>query len=112
MIGRLPTKLEVCLLNFKDKGFDLTIKPADDASLVLSKYGEFLYDHLLIFSPSVEGMFFSPDWPDLLSSLHVITTSQVYSLSGTTDIYYNSKCIQCSVYSLSHCSVTLVVLKT
>lgn len=41
-----------CLI---DKGFELAIKPADDASLVLSKYGEFLYDHLLIFSPSVEG---------------------------------------------------------
>lgn len=32
----------------------LTFKSADDASLVLSKYGEFLYEHLIIFAPSVE----------------------------------------------------------
>ncbi|KAF7649495.1 hypothetical protein LDENG_00140630 [Lucifuga dentata] len=37
-----------------DRGFDLTIKTADDPSLSLIKYGQFLYDHLIIFSPSVE----------------------------------------------------------
>ena len=40
---------------FSDAGFDLTFKTADDASLALVKYGEFLYDNLIIFSPSVEG---------------------------------------------------------
>ena len=38
-----------------DRGFELTFKTADDASLSLSKYGEFLYDNLVLFSPSVEG---------------------------------------------------------
>lgn len=42
---------------FTDAGFDLTFKTADDASLALVKYGEFLYDNLIIFSPSVEGEF-------------------------------------------------------
>uniref|UniRef100_A0A8C5WGM2 Dolichyl-diphosphooligosaccharide--protein glycosyltransferase 48 kDa subunit n=1 Tax=Leptobrachium leishanense TaxID=445787 RepID=A0A8C5WGM2_9ANUR len=37
-----------------DRGFDLTIRTADDPSLSLIKYGEFLYDNLIIFSPSVE----------------------------------------------------------
>ncbi|TWW56270.1 Dolichyl-diphosphooligosaccharide--protein glycosyltransferase 48 kDa subunit [Takifugu flavidus] len=37
-----------------DRGFDLTFKTADDPSLSLIKYGQFLYDHLIIFSPSVE----------------------------------------------------------
>ncbi|XP_062247955.1 dolichyl-diphosphooligosaccharide--protein glycosyltransferase 48 kDa subunit [Platichthys flesus] len=37
-----------------DRGFDLTIKTADDPSLSLIKYGQFLYDHLIIFAPSVE----------------------------------------------------------
>lgn len=32
----------------------MTFKLADDANLVLSKYGEFLYDHLIIFAPTVE----------------------------------------------------------
>ena len=35
-------------------GFKLTYKVADDASIVLKKYGSFLYDHLILFSPSVE----------------------------------------------------------
>jgi len=37
-----------------DAGYDLTYKVADDATLNIKKYGEFLYDHLVIFSPSVE----------------------------------------------------------
>jgi len=39
---------------FPDRGFTLTFKPADDPALVLSKYGKHLYDHLVIFAPSVE----------------------------------------------------------
>ncbi|XP_051895156.1 dolichyl-diphosphooligosaccharide--protein glycosyltransferase 48 kDa subunit [Pristis pectinata] len=37
-----------------DLGFNLTFKISDDPSLSLIKHGEFLYDHLIIFSPSVE----------------------------------------------------------
>ncbi|XP_064643325.1 dolichyl-diphosphooligosaccharide--protein glycosyltransferase 48 kDa subunit-like [Lineus longissimus] len=40
--------------SLRDRGFDLTFKTADDSSLALVKYGEFLYDHLVIFAPSVE----------------------------------------------------------
>lgn len=40
--------------SLKDRGFELTFKTADDPSLSLVKYGEFLYDHLILFSPSVE----------------------------------------------------------
>lgn len=32
----------------------MTFKSADDSNLVLSKYGEYLYDNLIIFAPSVE----------------------------------------------------------
>ena len=38
-----------------DRGFELTFKTADDPALSLIKYGEFIYEHLVIFSPSVEG---------------------------------------------------------
>merc|ERR1711970_1573888 len=37
-----------------DAGFDLTYKGADDATLNIKKYGEFLYDHLVVFAPTVE----------------------------------------------------------
>lgn len=43
-------------VDFIDRGIELTFKSADDASLELIKYGVALYDHLIIFSPSVEGM--------------------------------------------------------
>lgn len=39
---------------FTERNYSLTFKSADDANLVLSKYGEFLYEHLIIFAPSVE----------------------------------------------------------
>lgn len=32
----------------------MTFKSADDANLQLSKYGEYLYEHLIIFAPTVE----------------------------------------------------------
>lgn len=37
-----------------ERGLKLTFKLADDANLVLSKYGEYLYKNLIIFAPSVE----------------------------------------------------------
>lgn len=37
-----------------DRGFALTFKSADDSSLVLAKYGEYLYKNVIVFSPSVE----------------------------------------------------------
>lgn len=42
------------LVSFTDRGYSLTFKIADDASLILSKYGEYLYEHLIVFAPSVE----------------------------------------------------------
>jgi oligosaccharyltransferase complex subunit beta len=41
-------------LIFSDREFKLTFKLADESSLVLSKYGEYLYKNLIIFAPSVE----------------------------------------------------------
>lgn len=38
-----------------DRGFELTFRTADDAGLSLIKYGEFLYDNLIVFAPSIEG---------------------------------------------------------
>ena len=40
--------------DLKSRGHQLSYKLADDSSLALSKYGEFLYDNLIIFAPSVE----------------------------------------------------------
>ena len=40
--------------DLKARGYQLTFKLADDPNLALSKYGEYLYDHLVIFAPSVE----------------------------------------------------------
>lgn len=38
----------------RDRGYELSFKLASDSSLNLSKYGEFLYDNLLVFAPTVE----------------------------------------------------------
>ena len=40
--------------NLQDLGLDVTYRVADDPSIILKKYGSFLYDHLIIFSPTVE----------------------------------------------------------
>ncbi|XP_072047820.1 dolichyl-diphosphooligosaccharide--protein glycosyltransferase 48 kDa subunit-like [Amphiura filiformis] len=40
--------------SLQDRGFDLVFKSADDPSLKLTSYGEYLYEHLILFCPSVE----------------------------------------------------------
>jgi oligosaccharyltransferase complex subunit beta len=40
--------------SLSDKGFELDIKQADAASLTLFKYGERLYNNIIIFAPSVD----------------------------------------------------------
>lgn len=40
-----------------DRGHTLVFKSADDQSIALFKYGEFLFEHLVVFAPSVEGLF-------------------------------------------------------
>ncbi|CAB3234719.1 unnamed protein product [Arctia plantaginis] len=39
--------------SLQDRGYTLTFRLADDANLVLSKYGEYLYKNLIVFAPSV-----------------------------------------------------------
>ena len=40
--------------SLQDLGLEVTFKVADDPSIILKKYGSFLYDHLILFSPTVE----------------------------------------------------------
>ena len=40
--------------DLESRGYDLVFKLADEPNLALSKYGEYLYDNLIIFAPSVE----------------------------------------------------------
>jgi oligosaccharyltransferase complex subunit beta len=42
------------LKQLKDRGFDITYKSSDDASLQIVKYGEYLYDHIIIFAPATK----------------------------------------------------------
>jgi oligosaccharyltransferase complex subunit beta len=37
-----------------ERGYQLTFKSADDPSLVLSKYGKYFYENLIIFAPTVQ----------------------------------------------------------
>jgi len=39
-----------------ERGHKLTFKTADDSNLALIKHGEFVYEHLILFAPSVEAL--------------------------------------------------------
>ena len=45
-----------CLLHL-DRGFQLEFAPAGSPGLSLSKYGEFLYENLIVFSPAATGKY-------------------------------------------------------
>ncbi len=51
--------------DLSSRGHQLVFKLADDSNLALSKYGEYLYDNLIIFAPSVEEFGGSVDLPAL-----------------------------------------------
>jgi len=56
LVDNLSTK-ETHSLFFKNlvrDGFTLTFKVADDPNIQLKKYGEYLFEHLILFSPAVE----------------------------------------------------------
>merc|ERR1719187_514016 len=53
--------------SLRERGFDLTVRTADDPTLSLMKYGEFIYEHLVIFSPSVEEFGGSVDVPAIIN---------------------------------------------
>eukprot|EP00258_Populus_trichocarpa_P019005 XP_006383248.1 dolichyl-diphosphooligosaccharide--protein glycosyltransferase 48 kDa subunit [Populus trichocarpa] len=40
--------------SLKSRGFDLDFKLADDPKLAVQRYGQYLYDGLILFSPSIE----------------------------------------------------------
>lgn len=40
--------------DLKSRGYSLSFKLADDPGLALSKHGEYLYENLIVFAPSVE----------------------------------------------------------
>lgn len=44
--------ISLCIVS--ERGHELTVKVADDPSLQLSRYGEYLYQNLVIFAPGVE----------------------------------------------------------
>lgn len=41
--------------NFVDRGFDITFKSSDDSTLQIVKYGEYIYDHVIVFAPATKG---------------------------------------------------------
>lgn len=52
--------------SLSDRGYELEFKLAYDPSLALRKYGEYLYDGLVLFAPSVEGFGGSVDAASIL----------------------------------------------
>ncbi len=38
-----------------DRGFDLTYRSSDDSGLQIVKYGEYIYDNIILFAPATKG---------------------------------------------------------
>lgn len=45
--------------SLKSRGFDLDFKLADDPTLSIQRYGQYLYDGLILFTPTAESKFVS-----------------------------------------------------
>ncbi|CAI0473547.1 unnamed protein product [Linum tenue] len=51
----LKSSHSIFFTSLKSRGFDLDFKLADDPKLSLQRYGQYLYDGLILFAPSVES---------------------------------------------------------
>jgi len=49
--------------SLKSRGFDLDFHLADDPKIALQRYGQYLYDALILFSPTTEREFSTPHPP-------------------------------------------------
>lgn len=58
-----------------ERGYHLTFKSADDPTLVLSKYGKYFYENLIIFAPTVQ---------EFGGSLNIETITQFIDDGGKT----------------------------
>lgn len=58
----------------------MTFKSADDPSLVLSKYGKYFYENLIIFAPTVQ---------EFGGSLSIETITQFIDDGGRFLLFYN-----------------------
>jgi oligosaccharyltransferase complex subunit beta len=38
-----------------DHGYEITYKSSDDSTLQIVKYGEYLYENIIIFAPTTKG---------------------------------------------------------
>ena len=56
----LKSSHSIFFSTLKSRGFDLDFKLAEDSKLALQRYGQYLYDGLIIFAPSTERKIFSP----------------------------------------------------
>nr|XP_009795310.1 PREDICTED: dolichyl-diphosphooligosaccharide--protein glycosyltransferase 48 kDa subunit-like [Nicotiana sylvestris]XP_016489436.1 PREDICTED: dolichyl-diphosphooligosaccharide--protein glycosyltransferase 48 kDa subunit-like [Nicotiana tabacum] len=52
--------------SLQSRGFDLDFKLADDPKIALQRYGQYLYDALILFSPSTDRFGGSVDAADIL----------------------------------------------
>lgn len=41
--------------SLRERGFQITFKTADEPDLALTKYNEYIFDHLALFCPNVAG---------------------------------------------------------
>jgi len=72
---------------FKDltsRGYSLSFFAADDPAITLTEYGEYLYDHLIIFAPTVEefgGLIDVPSILDFIDEGHNVLIAADSSVS-------------------------------
>lgn len=70
-------KLAVLCL-WLERGYQLTFKSADDPTLVLSKYGKYFYENLIIFAPTVQ---------EFGGALNIETVTQFIDDGGKSDCH-------------------------
>ncbi|XAR57870.1 Dolichyl-diphosphooligosaccharide--protein glycotransferase [Bertholletia excelsa] len=62
----LKSSHSIFFKSLQDRGFELDCKLADDRQITLQRYGQYLYDGLVLFSPTTERLGGSLDLADVL----------------------------------------------
>jgi oligosaccharyltransferase complex subunit beta len=70
--------------DLQDRGYVVSFFQAEDSSITLTEYGEYLYDHLIIFAPTVEefgGLIDVPSILDFIDEGHNVLIAADSSVS-------------------------------
>ncbi|WCJ39066.1 Dolichyl-diphosphooligosaccharide--protein glycosyltransferase 48 kDa subunit [Euphorbia peplus] len=105
----LKSSYSIFFNSLTSRAFDLDLKLSDDPTLALQRYGQYLYDALIIFSASVESFGGHDSLPAVLDFVDTGRDLIVAADESASD-FINSIATECELILMRSLSCLLMIL--